>query len=300
MKLNSGFGFRLFGRRARRWCRENRPEVAHSMTVAFAADIYHPHAGVYAEMQSQAVASRATVTSAKFKQLMLHLSGKQRTLLTLERRAVEPGSFLAGGPKRVISLCAMMTRQLKAHYAVDASRVVELPNPRMTALSDIDPKVVRESRAWFRGHYRLGERDKVAVFVGHDFRRKGLRYAIEAVARTKDWKLLVVGLGKARESVELADLLGVGDANPKAGESGDGPRVLFVGPTKEMHKVYAASDALILPTFYDSFGLVVLEALSHGLPVVSTEFLGANYLVKEHDAGVIVASPKHVSEMAAA
>jgi UDP-glucose:(heptosyl)LPS alpha-1,3-glucosyltransferase len=298
MKLNSGFGFRMFGRRARRWCRENRPDVVHSMTVAFAADIYHPHAGIYAAMQEQAVASRATVTSAKFKQLMLHLSGKQRTLLALERRAVEAGSFLSGGPKRIISLCAMMTQELKEWYSVDLSRVVELPNPRMTPMSALDPVQVKEWRGWFRGHYRLGERDKVAVFVGHDFRRKGLRYAIEAVARTKDWKLVVVGLGKAREYVELADLLGVGDE--AAAAKGVSPRVLFVGPTKEMEKVYAASDALILPTFYDSFGLVVLEALSHGLPVVSTEFLGAGYLVKGHDAGVIVGSPKDVAGMAAA
>ncbi len=67
-----------------------------------------------------------------------------------------------------------------------------------------------------------------------------------------------------------------------------------------MEKVYAASDALILPTFYDSFGLVVLEALSHGLPVISTAFLGAAYLVNEHEVGVIVSSPKDVEGMAAA
>jgi UDP-glucose:(heptosyl)LPS alpha-1,3-glucosyltransferase len=67
-----------------------------------------------------------------------------------------------------------------------------------------------------------------------------------------------------------------------------------------MQKVYAAADALLLPTFYDSFGLVVLEAFSHGLPVISTEFLGAAYLVRQADAGTIVASPKHVVEMAAA
>ncbi len=92
-------------------------------------------------------------------------------------------------------------------YGVDGQRVVELPNPRMAKRwrSAILTKRA-ERRAWFRGHYKLGSEDKVAVFVGHDFRRKGLRYAIEAVARTKEWKLLVVGLGKAREYVELAEI----------------------------------------------------------------------------------------------
>jgi UDP-glucose:(heptosyl)LPS alpha-1,3-glucosyltransferase len=291
MKLNSGFGFRMFGRRARRWCQTNQPEIAHSMSVAFPGDIYHPHAGVYAAIQAQAVASRATGTSATFKQLMLKFSGKQRTLIALEKRAVQD---CGTEPQRIVSLCAMMTEQLKQHYGVNGGCVTELPNPRMTTASEIAPQQMAEGREWFRGHYRINERDKVAIFVGHDFRRKGLRYAIEAIAKTHDWKLLVVGLGKAREYVELADDLGIGDAN-----SG-GARVLFVGPTKEMPKMYAAADALILPTFYDSFGLVVLEAFSHGLPVVSTEFLGAAYLVKQHQAGTIVKSPRDVEAMAKA
>jgi glycosyltransferase involved in cell wall biosynthesis len=65
-----------------------------------------------------------------------------------------------------------------------------------------------------------------------------------------------------------------------------------------MDKVYAAADALILPTFYDSFGLVVLEAFSHGLPAISTEFLGASYLIKQSQAGTIVPTPRDTQAMA--
>ena len=41
-----------------------------------------------------------------------------------------------------------------------------------------------------------------------------------------------------------------------------------------------------------------MEALAHGLPVVSTEFLGAGYLVKEFQAGAIVRSPREIEAMA--
>jgi UDP-glucose:(heptosyl)LPS alpha-1,3-glucosyltransferase len=296
MRLNSGLGFRMFGRKARGWCEAHRPEVVHSMTVAYAGDLYHPHAGVYTAIQAQAVAQRNPGREAKWKQLMLQLSGKQRTLLALERRAVLPAA--EGGAKRIISLCRMMTEQLWQYYGVDGGQVVELPNPRIATKAAFDEGAMAERREWFRSHYKLGAGDRVAAFVGHDFRRKGLRYAIEAVAKTRDWKLIVVGLGKAREYVELANALGVGDE--AAAAKGVAPRVLFVGPTKEMDTVYAASDALLLPTFYDSFGLVVLEAFAHGLPVVSTEFLGAGYLVKEHNAGVIVGSPREIEAMARA
>jgi glycosyltransferase involved in cell wall biosynthesis len=292
MKLNSGLGFRLFGKRARRWCQAHKPEVVHSMTVAYPGDVYQPHAGVYAAMQAQAVASRSTGAQAKWKQLMQTLSVKQRTLLALERRAVRMLGQ-SGGPVRILSLCRMVTEQFERAYGVPAERVVELANPRMETAGVAEAGAVAEQRAWFRGHYKLGATDRVAVFVGHDFRRKGLRYAIETVAQVPEWKLLVVGLGKAREYVELANGLGIGD-EAKA------PRVMFVGPTKEMGPVYAAADALVLPTFYDSFGLVVLEALAHGLPVVSTEFLGAAYLVKGHGVGTIVETPRDVEGMAAA
>ncbi len=120
MRLNSGLGFRLFGRRARAWCAEHRPDVAHSMSVAFPGDVYHPHAGVYAAIQAQAVAQRDPGAPAKWKRLMLHLSGKQRTLLALEERAVRPAA--EGGAIRIVSLCRMVTEQLERHYGMDGSR----------------------------------------------------------------------------------------------------------------------------------------------------------------------------------
>jgi UDP-glucose:(heptosyl)LPS alpha-1,3-glucosyltransferase len=299
MRMNTALGFRLFGARARQWCREHQPDVVHSLSVAFAGDIYHAYAGVYAAMQQQAAASRRTEAGSAWKRMMLRLPGKQRTLVTLERRAVA-GIGRDPGARRVISLCAMMTRQFAQAYPGCQRKLIELATPRMD-LGGSQPLPAEEAarrRAWLRGNYRIAQSERVAVFVGHDFRRKGLRYAIEAIARSRTgWKLMVVGLGKSREYVELADELGIGDATPR--EKGGG-RVLFVGPTREMASVYAAADALLLPTFYEPSGLLVLEAFAHGLPVISTQFLGASELVREHRAGRIVDSPQDVAALAAA
>ncbi len=298
MRLNSGLGFRRFGRRAAQCAREVAPDVIHSMTVAYPGDLYHPHAGIYAAIQAQAVASRDTNASAKWKQLMLQLSLKQRTLIALERRALTANRFFLGtpGPRRIISLSPMMTRQFRESYPdLDPRKIVDLPNPRMTPAAALDPARAAADREWFRSHYRLEPLDRVAIFVGHDFRRKGLRFAIEAIAKTHTrWKLLIVGLGKAREYIDLADELKLGETSPA------GPRVLFVGPTRETDRAYAAADALLLPTFYDSFGLVAVEALSHGLPVVSTAFLGAGDWVARHRVGTIGPTPRDTDQMAAA
>ena len=304
VRLNTSLGFRLFGARARQWCRTHRPDIVHSFTLAFAGDIYHACAGVYAAMQAQAAASRPTSAASTWKKVLLRLPGKQRTLLTLERRALL-GIGRDRGARRVLSLSAMMTRQFRDYYSGAHDKILQLPTPRMDLNGAARPGPNHdavEMRAWFRAHYRLGSQDRVAVFVGHDFRRKGLRYAIEAVARTSSrWKLLVVGLGKTREYIELADSLGIGDSANGLRHAHEGPRaarVLFVGPTREMAGIYAASDALLLPTFYEASGLSVLEAFSHGLPVISTEFLGASELVKQHDAGRIVSQPRDVGALA--
>lgn len=305
MRLNTALGFRVFGVRVRGWLLRHRMDVVHSFTVACPGDIYHACAGVYVAMQKQATASKPTGAGARLKRFILSLPGKQRTLAALERRAVEGrrklhgARVVRGGATRVVSLCAMMTDQLIAHYG-DAARkkVVTLQTPRLEEPGEaLSEARAAEKRAWIRGHYGLDDKARVALFVGHDFRRKGLRYAIEAVARTKGWKLLIVGLGRTREYVEMAEELGVGTG---AGHHEGGARVKFVGPTREMEAIYAAGDALLLPAFYEPSSLVALEALSHGLPVISTAFLGAAELVKEHDAGTIVASPRDVNAMAAA
>ena len=46
IKLSTGIGFRQFGIAAKNWCRAFKPDIAHSMTLAWPGDLYHPHAGV--------------------------------------------------------------------------------------------------------------------------------------------------------------------------------------------------------------------------------------------------------------
>lgn len=285
IKLSTGIGFRQFGTAARNWCREHKPDIAHCMTVAWPGDVYHPHAGVYARIQQQSISSRESLRAAGFKRLMLQLSGKQRTLLTLERRAAQAAADQR--PWKILCISPVMVEDFKSIYGTADGKLSLLENPMMT-LPPEDHKI-QQDRQRFREMYALAGTDRVAVFVGHDFRRKGLAWAIRAVAESKiSWKLLVVGLGKVREYVALAQRLGIGD------------RVKFIGPTRATGAVYSAADVLLFPTFYDSFGLVAMEALTYGLPVISTRFLGCCAYIENHKLGTIVDSPREFSAMASA
>ena len=298
-------GFRMFGARARQWIRRNKPEIAHSFTVACPGDIYHSVAGVFDAIQRQSAHSRPTKTQAVLKRLALRLPGKQRTLVALERHMIKNlGS--RNGPQRILASSPMIARQIEAlamevRGEQSGDAITEIATPRLDPdtpdATERHARTAHDPREWFRSHYGLSEKDRVALFVGHDFRRLGLRYAIEAVARTRSrWKLLVVGMGKMRDYVELADALGLGLGSP----NGDAGRILFVGPTREVASVYAAADALLLPAFYEPGSTTLLDALSFGLPVIATEFIAIADLVRAHHAGTILSSPRDVDALAAA
>lgn len=133
-------------------------------------------------------------------------------------------------------------------------------------------------RAGARALFHLDEEDRVALFIGHEFERKGLPVVIEALAEATTVLLLVVG-GTRRPVARmqaLAERLGVAD------------RVLFVGPQSALGAYFAASDVLVLPSSYESSGLVVLEALASGLPVVGTRVGAAADLITEGVNGFLV------------
>ncbi len=98
----------------------------------------------------------------------------------------------------------------------------------------------------------------VALFAGNGFRRKGLDLAIRALPA--GWKLWVVG----------------GDPAVAAP-----PEVTFLGTQREPERFMQAADLLILPTRYDPFANVCLEALACGIPVLTTPHNGASEVLPE-------------------
>ena len=118
----------------------------------------------------------------------------------------------------------------------------------------------------------------VAVFVGHEFERKGLPIAIEALGGAPGVLLLVVG-----GSAEM-----IRGAEARARRLAVADRVVFAGQHPDPVPFLWASDVLVLPSAYEANALVVLEALACGLPVVSTRVGFAPDLVVDGDNGFLV------------
>jgi UDP-glucose:(heptosyl)LPS alpha-1,3-glucosyltransferase len=87
----------------------------------------------------------------------------------------------------------------------------------------------------------------------------------------------------------------------KARELGLAGRVTFVGAMKDVAPAYRAADALVHPTLEDSFGMVVLEAMAHGLPVVVSgpQYCGAASLLHHGFDALVLDDPRDAAGLAA-
>lgn len=114
----------------------------------------------------------------------------------------------------------------------------------------------------------------VLAYVGSGFARKGVATALAAIAAHPGVWLLVAGRDKhARKFEKQAQSLGVAD------------RVKFLGPVADVRQVYGNADALILPTLYDPFPNVCVEALACGLPLFTSQGCGAAEWIREGENG---------------
>jgi glycosyltransferase involved in cell wall biosynthesis len=113
------------------------------------------------------------------------------------------------------------------------------------------------------------------LYVGRITATKGLRFAIEAVAalpQPSDVVLRVVGDGEAAPQCEaLARNLGIGELVDFRG---------WVSP-EDVSAFYAAADVFVFPSVREPSGSVVLEAMSHGLPVVTCNYGGPGFVVDD-------------------
>jgi glycosyltransferase involved in cell wall biosynthesis len=171
------------------------------------------------------------------------------------------------------------------------AREVELEFPKMAGRVSVIPNGVdlREfggdtiARRRIRERFDLDHGALVAVFVGGEWERKGLRFVIESLAHAREWRLLVVGEGDQAKYADVAAAAGVAD------------RVHFAGEAAAVGPFYSAADGFVLPTAYEAFPLVSLEAAAAGLPLLITRVSGVEELLVdgvngwfiERDAGLI-------------
>jgi glycosyltransferase involved in cell wall biosynthesis len=163
------------------------------------------------------------------------------------------------------------TRQTLIENGVAANRIALVPYG--VDLEFFTP--IQESRSKF-----------TVLFVGHLVRQKGLHYLLEAWRRLKlsNAELRIVGgLGSSHKWLSAY----CGDAT-------------FLGTLEKdaLRREYRQADLLCLPSLSDGFGLVVLESLACGTPVLTTTTCGASDLIRDSANGFVIPSSDLTTLMA--
>lgn len=127
------------------------------------------------------------------------------------------------------------------------------------------------------GHkWRLPEGVPLALFVG-DIRlsRKNLDTVLQALVQVPELHLAVAGNTQGSPYLQLAASLGLSE------------RVHFLGQRSDVPELMKAVDFLVFPSRYEPFGLVVIEAMASGLPVITASSTGAADLVTT-ESGIVL------------
>lgn len=191
----------------------------------------------------------------------------QEVFTALERRA-----YGASRLRRVIAVSAGTARDIVECYGVESSKVTVVPNG--VDLERFAPPASGEVKAALRRRLGLPSDRLLAVFVGGDWRRKGVDDAVRACAGLANVTLVVVGTGDAAAVAKLA--------------MRESASVLCVGQTAEPEAYCAAADVFLYPTRYETFGMGALEGAAAGLPVISYRVHGVEDRVVDGVSGWVV------------
>ncbi len=210
-----------------------------------------------------------------------------QTVHELARKPLIAYKFVAGlnhlFNDKVIVLCER-SKIMFRWFRKESGKIVKIYN----GISRSSPNSEEGSRANpLREQLRLSSGDRIAITIARLSPMKGLEYLIEASARIKithpTLKFVIVGdVAFEHEKpykdslMQLIERLGLEST------------VFMLGLRRDVPELLRQSDVLVLPSVYDIFPTVILEAMSMGLPVVATDVGGVPEMVRGN-TGILVA-----------
>ena len=227
------------------------------------------------------------------KGLGLLLSPRMMTYLWFEHLRLN-----AKREKQVVSVSKSLEHQLTERFSLDEDHLCTIsPGVDDAAswfsaqgLSEHSPQA-KQNHA--RAQLGLDPSKTWLLWVGNDARKKGLKTLLHALAKLpKDVHLMVVGQARHGQKIFNACL-------QECGQEDLASRIEFLGALPDVSMAYVASDLLVHPTLEDTFGMVVLEAMSFGRPVCLSpvQCCGIAAHVKHLEEAYILEDPEDVQAL---
>ncbi len=256
-------------------------DVVHGFSKSSEQDIYTDGSGCLLDYQAYSIDERkGSDLAKKVRRASLH----QKQVLAIEERRFTRGNFV-----KVVAMSELAARQIRSRYGLTDDEVVTIYNG--IDVERFHPRVKAEYGSNYRERIAASQESFVAMCIGNDYKRKGVPTLIEAAKIIKDrgglpggrpFRVAVVGKEKHKVEAELSDLCRA---------RGLYDRVKFYGPQELVERWHAMADLFVLPSRFDAFGNVVLEAMATGVPVLVSSKAGAAEVVREGDNGFVLEDP---------
>ena len=223
-----------------------------------APDIIHAKATMWGAVLAKAIAERENIPYL----VTVHSSVFARNIVGPREKVT--ATLALKSANRLLSVSSTLAKDLERILGIHASKFTTVPN-----MIDVEkfPYTPLPKNTTFTFGY-------MANLVND----KGHETLLKAFKKVTNAKLLLAGDGPLRKQLEkLTSVFGIDD------------RVEFVGaiPREKACEFFQAVDAFVHPSRYETFGIVLIEALSTGRPVVATRCGGPNDIVRTED-GMLV------------
>jgi UDP-glucose:(heptosyl)LPS alpha-1,3-glucosyltransferase len=216
---------------------------------------------------------------------------KQMNLFDLATSWVEKKLVYEGNVKKFVAVSSLTKEIFLKEYKIDPDRIAVI-NPGID-LYDYAGQNKDSVRNSIRSELGINISDPVILFASMNFEIKGLDDILISLARLKaqnrKFKLIVAGKGNIKKYTKLAEQVQIASD------------VIFTGPVskKKLIRMYLAGDLYVMLSKFDTFGMVVLEAMAAGLPVIISSNVGAKDIVQEDKNGFVVSNTSDTDYIAA-
>jgi UDP-glucose:(heptosyl)LPS alpha-1,3-glucosyltransferase len=186
----------------------------------------------------------------------------------------------------VVAVSEGVAEDLEHYYHVPSSLIRVIPNGFSPSQCSAERR--RELRPVWRERLGLSDSDIALLLVANEWHRKGLGTVLRAMDRVGDSRLqlLLVGRQEPTQYDGLIERLGLRS------------RVRWFGVASDVAEYHAAADLFVMPTTYEPFGNVIVEALASGLPVITSALAGAASAVQDGHNGRLLDDPTDDNELA--
>ncbi|HDQ02963.1 MAG TPA: glycosyltransferase family 1 protein [Deltaproteobacteria bacterium] len=249
----------------------NSFDIVHSHDRIFSADLFTLHG----------IPHRYWVRNIRRKKMSLYDAATS----WMEKKMIEDG-----GCYKFIAVSELTKKIFLEEYPIDPEKVAVIhPGVHLKDFTVFDRAAVR---AETRKIYGIPADEPVLIFASMNFEIKGLDYIMNSLSVLKSeghlFRLIIAGKGNKRKYARLAYKTGIAE------------NIIFTGrlDKKNLIRHYLAADMYIMLSAFDTFGMVVLEAMAAGLPVIISGNVGAKDLVEEGINGLIIDDPANYNATA--